>query len=316
MSLLDRALILELHGAAVKAGLHRKTLLAGIAPAFVASLSEAPNLASQLLSDLGELNRTPRLCDNTVPLKQWLQNAIVLTSARPEGEVFGRALDLLEQQPGSSAEPKSDRKRAVQQSGRVTILFLGANPSNLTERALGHEVREIVERLRAADLRDCFEIVQAWAVRTSDLQQCLLRHRPVIVHFSGHGTLDGQIMLEDKQGRAMAMSTSAIARLFEILRDNIRCVVLNACASKVQAEAIAKYIDCVVGMSAAIDDASAIAFSGALYQALGFGRSLKEAFKLGCLEIDMENQKQADVPTLICREGVLPEEVWLVSTGK
>ena len=56
-----------------------------------------------------------------------------------------------------------------------------------------------------------------------------------------------------------------------MLRDNIRCVVLNACYSEAQAQAIAEAIDCVVGMTSAVGDDAAIEFATAFYRALGYG---------------------------------------------
>ncbi len=52
-------------------------------------------------------------------------------------------------------------------------------------------------------------------------------------------------------------------------------------------------------MSQAIKDQSAISFATAFYQALGYGRDLKTAFDLGCVQIDMENLNQQDIPQLI-----------------
>jgi hypothetical protein len=308
MSLLPRALILRLQEAAVKARLHRETLLGGINPRFRAGLPETPNLAAQLLSDLSGLNEAERLLDGSVPLAQWLENAIALAGARVESDVFREALDALNPTPHKTAPtpPKA---------GPVKILFLGANPSNLTERALGRELREIGERLRAAELGDRFDLEVASAVRASDLQQCLLMHKPTIVHFSGHGSAEGQIILEDRQGRAFPVNPNALATTFKILHDNIRFVVLNAAASKEQAQAIAQHIDCVVRMTKAVGDAPAITFSGALYQGLGFGRSVQEAFELGCNQLDMEALAEADVPELTCREGVRAADVTLVSPG-
>ena len=66
-------------------------------------------------------------------------------------------------------------------------------------------MRALDEALRGAEYRERFELVQHWAVRVSDLQACLLRHKPQIVHFSGHGSAAGQIMLEDEQGVSQAV---------------------------------------------------------------------------------------------------------------
>ena len=60
----------------------------------------------------------------------------------------------------------------------------------------------------------------------------------------------GRIVLEDQRGHSQAVPPDALKQLFATLKDDIRCVVLNACFTEPQAEAIAGSIDCVVGMSA------------------------------------------------------------------
>ncbi len=47
------------------------------------------------------------------------------------------------------------------------------------------------------------------------------------------------------QGLGVAVPADALSSLFSLLKDDIRCVVLNACYSADQAEAIAQEIDCV-----------------------------------------------------------------------
>jgi CHAT domain-containing protein len=192
-------------------------------------------------------------------------------------------------------------------------LFLAANPHGTDRLRLDEEIREIKEVLLKAEFRDNFEIAQEWAVRTKDLQGHLLRHQPDIVHFSGHGSHGSEIILEDISGNVQPVSRGALANLFKVLKDNIRCVVLNACYSKEQAQAIAQNIDCVIGMSDAIADRAAINFALAFYQALGFGRNVKTAFDLGCNQIglDPESADNEDVPHLIA-ENCDPEEVVLV----
>ncbi len=55
-------------------------------------------------------------------------------------------------------------------------------------------------------------------------------------------------------------------------------VCLNACYSEKQAHAIAQHIDCVVGMSDAVGDESAVSFSASFYQAL-LGAYVQTAIK-------------------------------------
>jgi hypothetical protein len=47
-----------------------------------------------------------------------------------------------------------------------------------------------------------------------------------------------RLILENEVGKAVAVSTEALAGLFELFADRVECVVLNACYSEVQAEAI------------------------------------------------------------------------------
>ncbi len=195
----------------------------------------------------------------------------------------------------------------------VVILFLAANPSTTTRLRLDEEVRAIDQALRQANYRDQFDLRQHWAVRVADLQELLLRHRPLIVHFSGHGSKAGQLILEDDQGSAFAVPPDALSRLFAILRDRVRCVVLNACYSEPQAEAIAAYIDCVIGMPDAIGDVASLSFAASFYQALAYGRDVQTAFDLGCNRIDLHGLDEPSKPKLLAERGD-PRQVVLAAS--
>jgi len=192
---------------------------------------------------------------------------------------------------------------------RIKILFLGASPSDQVRLALGTEVRAIDRNLRESAAGRRFDLVQEWAVRARDLQTVLLRYRPQIVHFSGHGSRVGELCFEDDAGLARTVAVSTIARLFEVLGKDIRCVVLNACYSQVQAEAIRDHVDCVVGMTDFIDDPAAVAFASSFYLALGYGESAKAAFDLGCNQIDLSGLTGASLPILLHRPAVDPATV-------
>ena len=99
------------------------------------------------------------------------------------------------------------------------------------------------------------------------------------------------------------MTKEALVHLFRTLKDNVR-LVLNACYSRPQAEALAQTIDCTVGMNRAIGDAAAIVFAGSFYRAIGFGRSVKEAFELGKAALLLEGIPEDKTPELLTRTGV------------
>jgi len=194
---------------------------------------------------------------------------------------------------------------------RITILFLAANPHDTSRLNLDEEIRAIDAALQKAPHRKRFRVEQHWAVRSTELDDFLLRHRPQIVHFSGHGSPGSELFLEGAENRDVRRATgprtservsaASLSRLFAPLKGTVRCVVLNACYSDAQARAIAEHVDCVVGMSSAIGDAAAISFASALYQALAYGEDVDKAFQLACSEIDRARLRDEDVPRLIGR---------------
>lgn len=198
----------------------------------------------------------------------------------------------------SKAKRKSKRIYG-NKSSVIKILFLAANPKDTAPLRLDEEIRAIDNALLQAKFRDRFDIKQHWAVRVFDLQGYLLRYKPDIVHFSGHGNSSSGIILEDEMGTSHEVSPRALSQLFSVLKDKIRCVVLNACYSENQAKAIAEHIDCVIGMSRAISDKAAIEFAQSFYQGLGYGRDVKTSFDLGCVEIDLKNLDEESTPKIV-----------------
>lgn len=195
----------------------------------------------------------------------------------------------------------------------IRILCLAANPIDTVPLRLDEETRAIDEALRKAEYRDRFEIEQQWAVRIGDLPEALLRYQPDIVHFSGHGTESSEIVLEDESGAGQVVPQDILGQLFSVLRDNIRCVVLNACYSEPQAQAIAEYIDCVVGMTSAVGDAAAIEFATAFYGALGYGRDVQTAFDLGTNLIALRDLPDADTPHLVAKKAKAADVSFIAS---
>jgi hypothetical protein len=61
-------------------------------------------------------------------------------------------------------------------------------------------------------------------------------------------------VLHAAEGKAKLASSGALANLFGLFAGQIECVLLNACYSKVQAEAIYRHVDCVIGMNQAVGD--------------------------------------------------------------
>jgi hypothetical protein len=196
---------------------------------------------------------------------------------------------------------------------KIKILFISANPQGTPRLKLDEEVREIQAKIRAAEHRDSLELITNWAVRPDDLLQSLNEHKPHVVHFSGHGSSREEITLLDKQGDPKPVSKAALVNLFHTLKDNIRVVILNACFSRPQAEAITREIDCAIGMTHTISDDAAITFAASFYRAIGFGRSVRAAFDQAKTALLLEGIREEKTPVLMTGPNIAPESIVLVN---
>lgn len=194
---------------------------------------------------------------------------------------------------------------------KVKILFLAANPHESSPIDIGEEIRTITEKIRLSDKRDDLDFIPVWAVRPDDLLQKLNEHKPHIVHFSGHGNRSGELILQDNNGASKPINAVVLKSLFMALKDNIQVVVLNACYSQTQSEAIATVVDCVIGMNTEIEDEAAAIFSSSFYRAIAFGRSIQDAFEQGKVALLLEGIAEAQTPQLSCRSSIVVSEIIL-----
>jgi hypothetical protein len=233
-------------------------------------------------------------------------------------EAVQRIAGLLSQLAASSDVESNSASTTNQGSpsgsiARCRILFLAASPEGTTPLVLDEESREIDHKVRSADYRDSLELVTKWAVRPDDLLLYLNQFRPQIVHFSGHGSKAEEILLMDANRNPTPVSKAALKQLFATLKDNIRVVVLNACYSRPQAEAITEVIDCAIGMKRGIGDNAAVRFAASFYRAIGFGRSVYDAFQQGRTALMLEGIPEQDTPELLARSAVDPKTIFLVT---
>lgn len=169
-----------------------------------------------------------------------------------------------------------------------TILILESNPRH--DLALSQEIRDLKAVVERSRDQENFQVEIAPAVRPAELQELMLKYEPQIVHFCGHGTGGQGLIFQDNAGQERLIDADALSRMFQefvapIADHPVECVVLNACYSELQAEAIVQHVDYVIGMQQAIRDDAARAFSEGFYQGLGYGRSVESAYQMGCTQI-------------------------------
>lgn len=206
-----------------------------------------------------------------------------------------------------------------------TVLFLASNPALVPALELGEECRAIEEKIRAARFRDQIRFRSRWAARPDDLLQALNEEAPSVLHFSGHGFGDHGLCFQAKDGSALQVGADGLAQVIRAVGASVMVVVLNACYSEVQAQALVAQVPCVVGMPDAIGDAAAITYAASFYRALAFGKSVANAHEQGLAALALhrtsgqtrdvqgaEAAPRAPTPTLLSRPDIDADLVYIV----
>jgi hypothetical protein len=163
-----------------------------------------------------------------------------------------------------------------------TILVLAANPIKTVRFQFHHELSEIQKARERSINRDMFKVEVEPAANWERWRQRLLDCQPEIVHFVGHGLGADGLVLEAATGQEI-VSGERLARLLMEF-PTIRCVVLNACHSKVQAEAIFEqvwHVGWAIGMRQTIAQESSQEFAIAFYDGVFSGKDYGVAFRVG-----------------------------------
>jgi hypothetical protein len=100
------------------------------------------------------------------------------------------------------------------------------------------------------------------------------------------------------------VTAKALEETFGAAGSSVKLVVLNACYSDVQAEALRAHVDCIVGMSGTIIDDAARNFAIGFCGGLGERESVAAAFRQGRAAISLDGLRDSDRPQLRVRDGV------------
>lgn len=168
---------------------------------------------------------------------------------------------------------------------KTKILLLVSMPLNYPRIDI-REVKKIGDELRGGRLRDSFEVQHVLGVEPSELSSRIRDERPQIVHFFGHGNEDGELVLHGSETGSACVDADWFARGLLMSQHQVRCVILNACHSVAQAQALVQRVDLAVGVDGVICNRSAVAFTSGFYGALADGESVQMAFESGRHQVE------------------------------
>jgi len=232
--------------------------------------------------------------------------------------------------PVRALPPEMETRTKARAMARAIVLVLKANPQGATSAQEGLRIEQEINQIKSVlrENRDVVDLREEGAVRMRDLSPHLLRHRPVLLHFSGHGTEEGELVLEKytsleelRAGTHISSGLAAgadyieyanIARILAVYRATLRCVVLNACSTERLAEAICAEIPCAIGMRGPINDFLAIRFAEIFYRSLTMGESVGLAFRKARSDVLSNPNARAETFQLKSGTGVRPDEIYIV----
>jgi hypothetical protein len=168
---------------------------------------------------------------------------------------------------------------------RITVLFVASNTKDLGQVDLLREHRDLQAEFDRGTQAGRFQLESLLAPRKRDLTRSLIRLRPRVVHFCGHGDEEGRIIIRDNDEDALPIDQRSLAGIIGTLKDDIRLVVLNACYTEKQAQALTVDIDCAIGMNREVVDKVAIEFAASFYMAVANGSFIKEAFDIAAKSV-------------------------------
>jgi type I restriction enzyme R subunit len=107
----------------------------------------------------------------------------------------------------------------------------------------------------------------------------------------------------------------ALSRMFATVKDDVRCVLLNACSTEQHAVAISEHVEAAIGMAASIADVAAAVFAAAFYRGLASGRNVVSAYEQGIAAMMVEGTGDDHVPKIHARPGADLERLVFATTG-
>ena len=181
---------------------------------------------------------------------------------------------------------------------KLKILFVSANSIPGASLKVEAEYKKVKNGLRGK--RNC-NVLHTPSATLEEVISDIEEYKPNVVHFSAHGSPSEEIILTDEAGTPKPVPTRALEKLFKLLKDGIHLVVMNSCFSERQARAIAKSIDCVVGVTLTLRDDIAVKFSPQFYEALARGKPVAYAYDRAMISVYGEGAGVHESPKLFCK---------------
>lgn len=212
---------------------------------------------------------------------------------------------------------ENEINRLKKPKDKITILFIASD--NLEPQSqklnLDKEAREISEAIIKTKERDSINFETRWATKVNDLFRIINETNPTIIHFSGHGTDNDELIFLDNNDNLKSVGLETIVKMINASCDDTRLIVFNNCFSATIAESITENIEAAIGMNNAIGDNAAIVFATHLYSAIGSGISLNKAFQQAVIQLELLDIPEETTPQLYVNSSFSANDIFFVNKG-
>ncbi len=187
------------------------------------------------------------------------------------------------------------------------ILFIPSCPLGKEVLNLKGEILELEKILK--NTTACMDVC---APHRAAIEKAMEEKMYQCIHFSGHCTENGEILLEDRVGREKKCSVEDFIKLVTRGNRTIQIVMLMCCHSqKVAQELCNQGMDYVIGTKRRISDEGALCFSTDFYTSLSKGESVSLAFDKAKSHLEENYLEDAGNMVFFSKEEKPGEKAWI-----
>lgn len=197
--------------------------------------------------------------------------------------------------------PKKSVRKWSQKNIRDTkhiILFFGSelDPKVAKHIGVAEDLDSIAEVLIGSET---FHVIPKFNVRKDEIIPLITQCHPSILHFDGHGTVDGAIAICSDSKTYDLLRPSDLAGLFSLVNQDLQLVYYDLCYSSQCAENAVLSVNAAIGMRGKWPSDAAAVFARQFYLSLESDYSVGTAFALAREQLKMSGHGAvSDIPKL------------------
>lgn len=164
-----------------------------------------------------------------------------------------------------------------------SILLLSSDPKSPQSSRQRDEAKEIRKALKRSKYSALFNLQDRSDIDPETISQELSEIQPRFVHISGMDNGIEKLVLETSYTGPSTEKESeakAVAQLFKLHADNVKCIFLNSCHSEKQSDLLAKHIDFVILIPRSLRENLATKFSTDFYYHIAIQKSIVRSFEM------------------------------------